>query len=117
MGSAESLSSVTEKWLVEISHHCHNKPPCFLVGLKSDLNATVSMSDIQSVQSANPQCTKIYVLSAKTEGNKVKELFNEAITAGITQKKKIVAEEHAAEASTSKTGGSSGHRRRGCMIL
>jgi GTPase SAR1 family protein len=120
MGSADSLSSVTEKWLVEISHHCHNKPPCFLVGLKADGAAAVSMADIQAVQSANPQCTKIYVLSAKTEANKVKELFNDAISAAITQKKKIVAEEHAAEASASKGargGGGGGRRGRGCTLL
>lgn len=123
MSRKESLEGITEKWLVEINHHCHNNPPCFLVGLKSDLDNVVAMSDVQAIQSANPQCTKIFTLSAKADAAKVKELFNEAISAGDNNKKKGGSGDdkgHAGKQSGPKSGsggGGGGARRRGCTLL
>eukprot|EP01127_Copromyxa_protea_P002138 TRINITY_DN12027_c0_g1_i1.p1 TRINITY_DN12027_c0_g1~~TRINITY_DN12027_c0_g1_i1.p1 ORF type:complete len:212 (-),score=53.47 TRINITY_DN12027_c0_g1_i1:60-695(-) len=117
VSSKESLASVSEKWLVEINHHCHNKPPCFLVGLKSDLSSVVSASDVSAAQSS---CAKGYTLSAKTDSAKVTELFNDAITAAIAQKKKVVEGEKPDKSSAGKKGGSSGGggaKRRGCVLF
>lgn len=116
MSNKDSLTSITEKWLVEINHHCHDNPPCFLVGLKADLDASVSLSDVQSIQAANPQCQKIFTLSAKNDTAKVKELFTTAINAGSEQKKKVQAAEEAKSAGKAKASGGGG-RRRGCVLL
>lgn len=120
MSRKESLESITEKWLVEINHHCHNNPPCFLVGLKSDLDNTVALSDVQAIQSANPQCSKIVIVSSKTDAAKVKELFSEAISAGLNNKSKAASDEKGHGGSKQTGGGKAaggGGRRRGCIIL
>lgn len=116
MSKKETLDSVTEKWLVEINHHCHKSPPCFLVGLKNDLDAAITMSDIQSIQSANPQCVKIFTLSSKSDTAKVKELFNDAINSAVVHKnKQKEVEESGSKKPAARSGG--GGKRRGCIIL
>jgi len=90
--------NVPEKWLVEISHHCHTGPPCFLVGLKADLTAEVSASDVQSILSEHSQIVKHFSISAKADVSKAVEVMNAAIAAGADFMQKPTA-------TTGTTGG------------
>jgi len=78
--------NVPEKWLVEISHHCHSGPPCFLVGLKADLTPEISSSDVQTIQSAHSQIVKVASISARSDVSKAAEVFTAAIGLGISFK-------------------------------
>jgi len=108
----EDLAAIKEKWMVEISHHCHNKPPCYIVGLKADLPNVISESDL----AAQSGCTKAYVLSAKTDQAKVKSLFDDVARAGVDKMKKL-ANEPAQPQATSNTSNPAPGRRRGCTLL
>lgn len=86
-----SFSNVFDKWVPEITHHCPNVP-ILLVGLKQDLEATVTDDQIKAAAKTNPAISGWATASALTSVN-VKNVFDTAIRlcvspAGKKSKKK-----------------------------
>eukprot|EP01126_Amoeba_proteus_P038071 TRINITY_DN3955_c0_g1_i1.p1 TRINITY_DN3955_c0_g1~~TRINITY_DN3955_c0_g1_i1.p1 ORF type:complete len:139 (+),score=29.95 TRINITY_DN3955_c0_g1_i1:311-727(+) len=116
MTSKESIAGIEDKWLVEISHHCQEKPVIFLVGLKSEGNNVVTDSEVQSLLSL-ASFGKSYIVSAKQDPGRVKEIFEEMVTVAGQERKKIAKPEKASVNEEPKKAADAPKPRRGCHLF